>query len=157
MPISNETINEFDVDRAHLTLRVAAIVARMRRVIPRNDALVVPDFETRASQLSVRRRLCALLWRDGDTYHVEVVADRHAPHGSDARFVAYEARLVIESRGSWRVGLDLRPLRPALIDGPALERLQRALERVFGVAGEAAVYLPDAPEPSVRATLAGEG
>lgn len=155
MPISNETINEFDVDRAHLTLRVAAIVARMRRVIPRNDALVVPDFETRASQMGVRRRLCALLWRDGDTYHVEVVADRFA--AGDARFVAYEARLVIESRGSWRVGLDLRPLRPSLIDSPALERLHRALERLFGVAGEAAVYLPSAPEPEVRATLAGEG
>lgn len=156
MPILNETINEFDVDRAHLTLKLAAIVARMRRVIPRSDALVVPDFETRAPQRGVSRRLCALLSRDGDVYHVEVVADRHA-YGSDARFTAYEARVVVGSRGSWRIGLDLRPTRETLIDGPALERLHRALERVFGVAGEAATYLPDAPEPSVRATLAGEG
>lgn len=157
MPITNETINEFDLDRAYLMLRLHAVMKRMRRVVPRDGALRVPDFETRVERHGVRYTLGAYLTRDGDTYYVELCRDRHA-HG-DARVLAYDARVVVASRGSWRVGLDLLPLETACwgVDLAVLHRLQSALERVFGVAGEAASYLPDAPESSIRATLAGEG
>lgn len=161
MPITNESINEHDLDRARLTLRVHAVMQRARRVIPRNGPLRVPGFETRVERRAAGRCvLGAYLYRDGDSYHVELCRDPYAC--GETRVTAYEARVVIASRGNWRIGLDLLPMpelaEPGVtVDHAALQRLQSALECVFGVAGADACYLSDAIEPEVRATLAGEG
>lgn len=153
MPITNQTITEFELSRARLVLAVDAAMRRARRIIPREGHLDVPGVDYRATQLGIRRRLHVLVRRDGDHYYVELCAQPHAVPG-DIRFTVYEAEIVITSRGSSQVGLDLLAYRDEALDQQARDRLLGDLCRVFGVGGEYAQHLPTA---ETRATLAGEG
>ena len=155
MSITSQTLTEFDLSRARLALAVHDAMLRARRIIPREGHLDVLGADYRAAQLGVRRRLHLLVTRDHDRYFVELCAEPHAIPG-ETRFTVYEAEVVIASHGS-RVGLDLLPCRDEGLDQPARDRLHGDLCRVFGVGGEYAALLPDAREPEVRATLAGEG
>lgn len=157
MPITNATITEAELDRARLVLALHRVMVRARKIIPRqaDGALRIPDFEVRVERRGVRYPLRAYVSRLFDHYYVELCADPHA-HG-ESRVSLYEAEVVVASRGSWRLGLDLVVLGCSLVDRATVDALHSALERVFGVAGADAHYLPPAREPKVRATIAGEG
>lgn len=145
-------LTEFELGRACLMLAVHAVMQRARKVIPREGHLDVPNVDYYARDtIGVRRRLRMLLTRDGDHYYVELCAEPHAAPGS--RCTMFAAEIVIASRGSAQIGLDLLLLRNELSEAPR-GRIHSDLCRVFGVGGELAQRLPTA-EP--RATFAGEG